>query len=83
MDNLTFVADLIGSIAWPVTTVMLVLLVRKPLLAMLPLVQSAKYGDFEVSFERVSYLHVDQRVTARVRFSRPFWGTGLMVANPE
>lgn len=52
MDWLTFVSNLIASIAWPAATVCLVLILRKHITALLPHVRKLKAGPVEAEFER-------------------------------
>ena len=52
MDNRTFIANVVASLAWPVTAVIALLLVRKILISLLPLVRTLKYSELEVSFGR-------------------------------
>jgi hypothetical protein len=47
---LGFVAQVIGSLVWPVTVLTCVLLLRKHLLALIPLVRTVKYSDVEIRF---------------------------------
>jgi len=47
---LTFVARVISSTAWPITVLTCVLILRKHLLALIPLVRTVKYSDVEVQF---------------------------------
>ena len=47
---LGFVAQVIGSVVWPVTVLTCVLLLRKHLLALIPLVRTVKYSDVEIRF---------------------------------
>lgn len=43
-------AQVIGSLVWPVTVLTCVLLLRKHLLALIPLVRTVKYSDVEIRF---------------------------------
>jgi len=47
---LGFVAQVIGSVVWPVTVLTCVLLLRKHLVALIPLVRTVKYSDVEIRF---------------------------------
>lgn len=54
MDGLSFVAALIDSLAWPFAIIVAVLLLRRPLSELIPLLERLKYKDLELSFrERV------------------------------
>lgn len=52
MDWLTFVAEVIKAIAWPITVICIFLVMRKPLLGLFPLLQRLRYQGFEVDFNR-------------------------------
>jgi hypothetical protein len=52
MDTLTFISSLVGSIAWPVTILGVILLLRKEVTALLPLLRRLKAGPVEAEFER-------------------------------
>lgn len=50
MDWLQFFASIIGSLAWPAATVLVVLLLRRAILRVLPRLRRLKYGDVEAEF---------------------------------
>ena len=52
MDWLTFISKLIEFTAWPVASVLLVLLLRQEIKALLPHVKKLKAGPVEAEFER-------------------------------
>jgi len=52
MDALTFVTELVKALAWPGTTIVLVLSLRKPLVSLISLLQKLKYKDLELEFGR-------------------------------
>ncbi len=52
MDALTFAAAVIKAVAWPATVIGLVLLLRRPLRGLIPLLTRIKYRDFELEFGR-------------------------------
>lgn len=52
MDALTFIVEMTKALAWPVVAVVIILIVRRPLLAMLPLVRRLRYGSLELDFGR-------------------------------
>lgn len=52
MDTLSFLANIIEHLAWPTSTVVVVLLVRKELKTLLSLVRRVKAGPVEAEFER-------------------------------
>jgi hypothetical protein len=50
LDKLQFISSLLGTLAWPLTLIGAVLLVRKPLLALLPSLRSLEYDKLKVQF---------------------------------
>jgi len=52
MDILTFVAEIVKALAWPLATIVIVTIFRRPLTQLLPLLRRVKYGDLEAEFER-------------------------------
>lgn len=50
MDWLQFFASTIGSIAWPIALVIIVLVLRRELIALLSRLRRLKYGDAEAEF---------------------------------
>lgn len=48
MDWKQFAAAVIASVAWPMAVVFLVVLLKKPLSSLLPLIRSFKYKDFHL-----------------------------------
>lgn len=81
MDWLTFVATVAGSVAWPVTALIIVHLVRKPLVELLPTLKSAKYKELELEFgEKLGQLESQAEEANLPRASgKPDWVYG----NPE
>jgi hypothetical protein len=49
---LSFCSQVISSIAWPVTVLACVLLLRRQVSALVPLLRSVKYSDVEIHFGR-------------------------------
>lgn len=52
MDTLTFIATLIGHIAWPVTVIVIFFILRRPLLTLFPLIQRLRFQGVELDFSR-------------------------------
>jgi Domain of unknown function (DUF4145) len=52
MNTLTFIAEIIKALAWPVLIVFLVLLLRKPIRELVPLFTRFKYKDIELEFKQ-------------------------------
>jgi hypothetical protein len=56
MDERTFISQIIASIIWPVTTVILVLLLRQPIGMVLIHLRRLKFKDIELEFRKVGAL---------------------------
>ncbi len=52
MDALTFIVQMTQALAWPVAAIVLLLLLRRPLVRLLPLIQKLRYGPLELDFGR-------------------------------
>lgn len=52
MDTLTFISNLIGSLAWPLAVVLVVWWLRKEIRKLLPFAKKLRYGDLEIEFEQ-------------------------------
>ncbi len=50
MDALTFVASLVDSLVWPVTLLLALLILRKPLARLLPEMRRFRFRDLEADF---------------------------------
>ena len=50
MDRLTFISQLTAALAWPITTLLCVILLRKIFADLVPLLRTLKYSDFEFHF---------------------------------
>lgn len=60
MDVLQFISSVVGSLAWPGVVLAAVLVLRKPLIDLLPLLQRLKYKDLELDFgKRVGELQAE------------------------
>lgn len=66
MDALTFLSEIIRSVAWPVTVVVLVVVLRKPLVELIPLLRRLKYKELELEFsQQVSELKAEAESISR------------------
>lgn len=52
MDTLSFIAAVIGHIAWPITAIAIILIIRRPLLALFPTIQRLRFQGIELDFTR-------------------------------
>lgn len=50
MDTLTFISELIKAVVWPVSSIILVALLRKPIVELIPLLRRLKYKELELEF---------------------------------
>ena len=65
MDYLDFFARLADSVAWPIAATVALLIVKRPLSELVPLVRRLKFGDLQVDFhERIS--EAEEQVAAIV-----------------
>ncbi|HTQ99584.1 MAG TPA: hypothetical protein VMH83_06320, partial [Candidatus Acidoferrum sp.] len=61
---------LVDILAWPITVLIVTLVLRSPLVQIIPLIKKLKYKDFEVEFERrVNNLSLEvERSTNKIAF---------------
>lgn len=52
MNWIEFISSIVSALAWPATVIILVVILRKPLKGLIPLLQRMKYKDFEMEFGR-------------------------------
>ena len=52
MDALTFTAEAIKALAWPTAVVLVALMVRKPVIELLPFLRLFKYKEIELEFSK-------------------------------
>lgn len=50
METLEFISNIIESIAWPLSVILLGLILKKPIKALIPLLSKLKYRDVELEF---------------------------------
>jgi hypothetical protein len=50
MDWLTFIAEIVRALAWPVTALIILMVLRRPLFRLIPFVQRFRFLDFELDF---------------------------------
>ena len=66
MDALTFISELIKAVAWPATAVALVVLLRKPIVELIPLLRRLKYKELELEFaQEMSELKAEVEAIAK------------------
>ncbi len=52
MDELTFTSEIIKATAWPLATITMVWLLRKPIIELVPLMKKLKYKELELEFSQ-------------------------------
>ncbi len=52
MDTLTFIAEIIKAVIWPLTIIGILVVLRKPILNFFPAIEKLKYGDWELDFAK-------------------------------
>ena len=52
MDSLTFISSVISALAWPVTVIIIILILRLPLTNLFPLLQRLRFQGLELDFGR-------------------------------
>lgn len=52
MDSLAFIAKLVEALAWPISAIVLVILLRREIAALAPFIRKLKAGPLEAEFER-------------------------------
>lgn len=50
MNWLDFFSALIGHLAWPITVVLIIFLLRKPIIELIPALQKLRFKEFELEF---------------------------------
>lgn len=66
MDNLEFISKIIESVAWPLSTLVLIAILRKPIRDLIPLISKLKYKDIEMQFDKNLY-----RLSEKVNYELP------------
>lgn len=52
MDILTFIAEVVKALAWPVSLLLFCFILRKPIRELIPLLRKLKYKEIEMEFSR-------------------------------
>lgn len=52
MDTLTFIIELIRALAWPITVLIILLIIRRPVLTLIPTLKRFRFQDLELDFNR-------------------------------
>ncbi|MCD4484652.1 hypothetical protein LQR31_09235 [Chromobacterium vaccinii] len=52
MDKLTFIAEVVKTLTWPTSLVLLAVMLRKPVGELIPLLRKLKYKEVEMEFSR-------------------------------
>ena len=66
MVVLSFTSELIKALAWPATAIVIVVLLRKPIVELIPLLRRLKYKELELEFtQEVSELKAEVEAIAK------------------
>lgn len=57
MEYLNFISSLVESMSWPIAIVLIVVLLRKPILKMIPNLRKLKYKNVEMDFNEIRDIH--------------------------
>ena len=72
MNGLEFIAALISALVWPTVAIVVVILLRKPLAGLIPLLRHVKYKDLELEFaQEVQQLREEAEAALRPLTSPP------------
>jgi hypothetical protein len=52
MDGFTFTTELVKALAWPLSVIVLVFLLRKPIVELVPLMKKLKFKELEMEFSQ-------------------------------
>lgn len=52
MDALTFIVEMTKALAWPASVIFIIMLLRKPIIELLPFLEELKYKDFALKFHK-------------------------------
>ncbi len=52
MDTLTFTAEVIKALSWPTAVVLVAVMIRKPVIELLPFLRRLKYKEIELEFSK-------------------------------
>jgi len=64
-ETLKFVAQMVSALAWPATTIVCILLLKKYLSSLIPMLRTVKYSDVEIKFgKEVSELAMSANVSS-------------------
>lgn len=72
MDKYTFISEMTKALIWPVTLILVLLLLRKPLISLFPFMRKLKFKELEMEFsEQVQALKAQVKVDAVSEFDTP------------
>jgi len=52
MNTETFIIEILKAVAWPLTIVLIVLILKRPIVQLFPSLQKMKFKDFELEFNK-------------------------------
>ena len=63
MDKYTFISEITKALAWPATLIVVLLLLRKPLISLIPFMRKLKFKELEMEFsEQVQALKSEAEI---------------------
>ncbi len=63
MDKYTFISEMTKALTWPATLIVVLLLMRKPLVCLIPFMRKLKFKEFEMEFsEQVQALKSEAQI---------------------
>ncbi len=71
MDWLNFITKIVDSLAWPVCIIVIVLILKKPISALLPMLRNLKYKDLELNFGEELKKVEDQAKQVLIEHKKP------------
>ncbi|MFH4576554.1 hypothetical protein WMQ62_23385 [Vibrio diabolicus] len=72
MDKYTFISEMTKALAWPATLIVVLLLLRKPLVSLIPFMRKLKFKELEMEFsEQVQALKSEAEIDGTAEIDTP------------
>ena len=72
MDKYTFISEMTKALAWPATLIVALLLLRKPLVSLIPFIRRLKFKELEMEFsEQVQALKSEAKIDETLEIDTP------------
>jgi len=70
MDNLTFIAEIIKAIVWPLTIIFGILILREPITNLIPFMRKLKYNGIEMEFsEKIQTIKTEIKIDDKIEIN--------------